>query len=120
MRTVLVFVAGASFMVGGAAHAQASGAWRIDGSIAGRTFLLDCDFNGSSSVCVDAQSDGKRRSHPLTSFTTSGDQVAWSFKTKVGILRITLDFSGKLAGGRMNGTMRAAGRSGSFTGVRRP
>jgi hypothetical protein len=120
MRMALSVVAGFGLLGSSAApvHAQANGAWRIDGSIAGRTFLLDCEFKGPSSVCVDAQSEGKR-SHALTSFTTSGDQIAWSFKTKVGVLKITLDFAGQMAAGRMSGTTRAAGRTGSFTGVRR-
>ena len=104
--------------MGTAAQAQAAGAWRVDGAIAGRNFKLDCRFEGSAGVCVDAESGGKR-SHALTSLTASGDQVAWSFKTKVALMSITLNFAGKITGDRMSGTMRAAGRTGAFSGVRR-
>lgn len=102
----------------GAAQAQTNGVWRVDGAIAGRAFVLDCEFNGAGGVCTDAASRGERR-HPLISLTSSGDRIAWSFKTKVAIMNITLNFDGRIAANRMSGTMRAAGRSGTFTGVRR-
>jgi len=98
------------------AQAEANGAWRVNGAIAGRTFVLDCQFNGASGACVDVEG---RKSHPLTSLSSSGDQVAWSFKTKVAIMSVTLSFAGRVAGNRITGTMRAAGRSGTFNAVRR-
>lgn len=118
MRTWSLVAAGVLVCAASSAQAQATGSWRVDGAIAGRTFVLDCRFEQGSGVCVDAASGGKR-SHPLTSLSASGDQVAWSFKTKVAIMRVTLNFAGRIAGDRMTGTMRAAGRSGTFTGVRR-
>lgn len=98
------------------AQAEANGAWRVNGAIAGRTFVLDCQFNGTGGTCVDTDS---KRSNLLTSLSTTGDQVAWSFKTKVAIMSVTLNFAGRIAGNRMSGTMRAAGRSGTFNAVRR-
>lgn len=98
------------------AQAEANGAWRVNGAIAGRTFVLDCQFNGTGGVCVDTDS---KRSNTLTSLSATGDQVAWSFKTRVAIMSVTLSFTGRVAGNRMNGTMRAAGRAGTFTAVRR-
>ena len=118
MRVLSMLVAGTALGLAPAAHAQAAGSWRVDGAIAGRTFVLDCRFEGSGGVCVDAESGGKR-SHPLVSLSSSGDQIAWSFKTKVVLASITLNFAGRIDGDRMSGTMRAAGRSGAFTGVRR-
>ena len=118
MRFLSLLGACVVLCTGTSAQAQATGAWRVDGAIAGRNFKLDCRFDGASGVCVDAESGGKR-SHPLTSLTASGDQVAWSFKTKVALMSITLNFAGRVDANRMTGTMRAAGRTGSFTGVRR-
>lgn len=100
------------------ANAEARGAWRVDGAIAGRTFKLDCTFDGGVGSCVDADSGGKRV-HRLETLTASGDQIAWSFKTKAMLMSVTLNFAGRISGDRMNGTMRAAGRSGTFTGVTR-
>ncbi len=116
MRSWAVVGAGLLFCAATSAEAEASGAWRIDGAIAGRTFQLDCRFDGAKGACVDVASG---KSQPLTSLTAGGDQVAWSFKTKVMLMSITLNFDGRIAGNRMNGTMRAAGRTGNFTGVRR-
>ena len=118
MRVWSLLGACAVLLAGTSAQAQATGSWRVDGAIAGRAFKLDCRFDGASGVCVDAESGGKR-SHPLTSLTATGDQVAWSFKTKVALMSITLNFAGKITGDRMSGTMRAAGRTGAFSGVRR-
>lgn len=100
------------------AQAQTAGAWRVDGAISGRTFQLDCRFEGAGGVCVDASSGGKQ-SHRLSSLSSSGDQVAWSFTTKVMLMSIAMNFAGRISGNHMSGTARAAGRTGTFTAVRR-
>jgi hypothetical protein len=97
------------------AQTQNAGSWRINGLIAGRAFVLDCRLQQAGGVCVDAD----RKSQPLTSVSATGDQVAWSFKTRAMLMSVTLTFSGRITGNTMTGTMHAAGRTGQFTGVRR-
>lgn len=96
------------------AQAQTAGAWRVDGSVAGRTFKLDCQVQAGG-ICVDTAA-GKR--YPLTGASIVGDQVSWTFKTKVAFIGVTLTFAGRATGNRMSGTLRAAGRTGAFTAVR--
>jgi hypothetical protein len=118
MRVWWLIGAGGLMSLSSPACADATGAWRINGRIEGRTFLLDCVFNGKGGACVDVQSQGKR-SLPLTSFSSSDDKVSWSFNTKVALLSIKLNFAGRIADERISGTMQAAGRTGTFSGVRR-
>jgi hypothetical protein len=101
------------------AHLQAESAnsWRVNGSISGRTFVLDCLLEQGTGTCTDVSAGGK--SKPLTSLTRLGDRTSWSFQTRHLFLNITLAFSGRVSGEHMNGTMSAAGRSGSFAAVRR-
>ncbi|MFA7603165.1 MAG: hypothetical protein WCY29_09170 [Novosphingobium sp.] len=99
-------------------NTQSVDSWRVDGAISGRKFALDCRFEQAAGVCVDAESRGKR-SHPLLSLSSSASQKRWSFKTRVALLSITLAFDGRVDGDRMSGVVTAAGRTGSFTAVRR-
>lgn len=99
-------------------NTQPVDSWRVDGAISGRKFALDCRFEQAAGVCVDAESRGKR-SHPLLSLSSSASQKRWSFKTRVALLSITLAFDGRVDGDRMSGVVTAAGRTGSFTAVRR-
>ena len=117
MRVWLQVGAVALLMLGSAVQADAPGAWRVNGAISGRTFTLDCRLIQGSGLCTDASAGGK--SQPLTSLSEAGNRVNWSFKTRVAFLSITLAFAGQVAGDRMSGTMSAAGRSGTFTAVRR-
>ncbi len=116
MRLWSLLGAGLLLAASGPAQAQASGTWRVNGAIAGRSFVLDCRFEGAGGVCVDVEG---KRAHPLTSLSAQGERIAWSFATKVMFASITLNFDGAISGNRMSGTMRAAGRSGTFTGTRR-
>ena len=116
MKQLSFLGASALLLMSGAAQAEATGSWRVNGAISGRAFVLDCRFDGRGGVCVDAESG--KRSHTLASYAATGDNVAWSFKTKAMMMTITLSFAGRIAGNRMSGTMRAAGRNGTFTGVR--
>lgn len=101
---------------GSSAQAQATGTWRVNGAIAGRTFVLDCRFEQKESACTDASPGGK--THRLTSQSFAGGDAHWSFDTRVMLMSIALSFEGKIDGGRMAGTMTAAGRHGTFTAVR--
>lgn len=106
--------------LGGAisARAETPQAWRVDGAISGRSFALDCRFEKGGGVCIDAASGGQR-SHPLISLSSSGDRISWSFNTRVVLANIRLAFDGRIAGNRMEGTVKAAGRTGTFVAARR-
>jgi hypothetical protein len=101
---------------GSSAQAQTTGTWRVNGAIAGRTFVLDCRFEQKDAACTDASPGGK--THRLTSQTFAGRDARWSFDTRVMLMSIALSFEGKIDGSRMAGTMTAAGRHGTFTAVR--
>ena len=97
-------------------HAQAAGLWRVNGAISGRTFALDCRLE-QGGACVDAAPVGQTK--PLASLAANVNDLQWSFKTRVVLLSVTLAFHGRVQGGQMNGTVTAAGRSGTFTATRR-
>jgi hypothetical protein len=102
--------------IGSSGQAQATGTWRVNGAIAGRTFVLDCRFEEKGGSCTDASPGGK--THPLTSLSLAVNQARWTFTTRVVLMSITLAFDGRIEGNRMNGTMSAAGRHGTFTAAR--
>jgi len=112
----LGWIGSVTLVLGSSAQAQPIGAWRVNGAIAGRTFVLDCRFEEKGGACTDASSGGK--THPLTSLSVAGNQARWTFATRVVLMSITLAFDGKIEGNRMSGTMNAAGRHGTFTAVR--
>jgi hypothetical protein len=109
---------GALFLLaaGPPAQGETAGAWRVNGAISGRTFVLDCRLEDKVGVCADASRGGKV--HSLTSLSRVNDQVRWSFSTRVVLLSVTLAFNGRIEGNRMSGVVTAAGRTGSFTAVR--
>jgi hypothetical protein len=115
MKTIIFLGLPGLLLAGAPAQAQTAGLWRVDGSVSGRTFKLDCQVQ-TGGTCVDNES-GKR--YPLTAAAVAGDQVTWAFKTKVAFIGVTLVCAGRPAGSRMSGTMRVAGRTGNFTAVRR-
>ncbi len=98
------------------APAQSANLWRVSGAISGRNFNMDCRLEPASGVCTQVQTN---KAQPLVSFAQSGNRMNWSLKTRVAFLSITVAFDGHVSGERMSGTMTAAGRSGTFTAVRR-
>ena len=117
MRTGYGIAALALVAIGSGAQAETASLWRVNGAVSGRTFTLDCQLVRGGGTCTDATPGGK--THPLASFADANGQVNWSFKTRVALISVTLAFSGRVSGDRMNGTMTAAGRSGTFTAMRR-
>jgi hypothetical protein len=117
MRSIKFLGLAALLVASVPAQAQSAGGWRVDGAVAGRTFKLDCALQPAGGICVEAAPGGKR--YALTGYSANGDQATWTFKTKVAFIGITLTFAGRVAGNRMSGTIRAAGRTGAFTAVRR-
>lgn len=112
-----IFLAAGALVFAAPAQAQTSNLWHVNGSISGRTFVLDCRLDQGAGLCTDASKGGK--SHPLTSLAVTGNQARWSFKTRVAFISVRLAFDGRIQGDRMSGAMSAAGRSGAFTAVRR-
>ena len=117
MRVCSSFISIALLISSAAVQAESANSWRVNGAISGRTFVLDCRLEQGSGTCVDANPGGK--ANPLASLTVSGDRTSWSFRTRHLFISITLAFNGRITGDRMSGTMSAAGRSGTFTAVRR-
>ena len=116
MARIRAAIALGLFSLPTAVHAQSAGLWRVNGAISGRTFALNCRIE-QGGACVDAAPGGK--SKPLASLAASGNDLQWSFKTRVVLLSVTLAFHGRVQGGQMSGTVTAAGRNGTFTATRR-
>lgn len=81
---VRIFLAAGALVFAAPAQAQTSNLWRVNGSISGRTFVLDCRLDQGAGLCTDASKGGK--SHPLTSLAVTGNQARWSFKTRVAFI----------------------------------
>ncbi len=116
MRLCSIVAAAALLVTSLPAQAQVVGVWRVNGTISGRAFALNCRFEQRGGVCVNAAD--ARQSHTLTSLSFSEGQARWGFETKVLFASIAMAFDGKIQGDRMNGVVTAAGRTGSFTAVR--
>jgi hypothetical protein len=98
------------------AMAGSGDGWRVSGTISGRTFLLDCRLEQPGAACIDASN--RSRSHPLTSLAVSGTSAQWGFTTTVLLAKIAMRFNARIEGNRMSGEVTAAGRKGTFTGIR--
>jgi hypothetical protein len=115
VRTTLIAIALLTFSA--ASQAESGNSWRVNGAISGRTFVLDCRLEQGTGACTDVSAGAKAK--PLASLSTAGDRTSWSIRTRHLFMSITLAFNGRVSGDRMSGTMSAAGRSGTFTAVRR-
>jgi len=108
------------------ANAQAGGKWRVSGNISGKAFVVDCAFNERGprlgGVCVDVTTGESKakpgKSHALTAGEVRGRDVRWTYQTKVMFMSIDIVFTGELDGTRMNGTVSAKGREGTFSAIR--
>lgn len=102
------------------AAAQVTGAWHVTGQINGKSFAADCNFApaaaGFGGVCID-ESNGKQ--HVLSTGTTAGSQVQWSYQTSFMMKTFSVTFAGTLSNGGMAGTVTAANRKGAFTATRK-
>lgn len=110
-----------------AAAGGVDGAWRVNGQVADRPFLLDCRFQphgeAFSGVCVEVSAGDPRgqagRSHTVADGVVAGGKVRWSYPVSVMLAKIDIAFSGALDGDHMAGAVTAAGRKGAFTAVRK-
>lgn len=108
------------------ADAQAAGKWRVSGEISGKAFTVDCQFGEQggrlAGVCIDVSSEeGKTKpgkSHVLTKGVVHGQNISWTYPTKVMIMSVDIDFAGELDGSHMSGTVSAKGREGTFSAAR--
>ncbi|SFO36082.1 hypothetical protein [Sphingomonas sp. OK281] len=108
------------------ANSQAGGKWRVSGNISGKAFVVDCAFNERgpklSGVCVDVATGESKakpgKSHALTAGEVRGQDLRWTYQTKVMFMSIDIVFAGKIDGTRMNGTVSAKGREGTFSAIR--
>ncbi|MFT3967629.1 MAG: hypothetical protein QM690_17280 [Sphingobium sp.] len=127
-RYGLALIAGALLSLPASAMAQVAGTWRLNGNIDGKAFAVDCTFapRGSqfAGQCVDV-STGETKAkpgkvHKLTQGSVQGNEVRWTYPTKVLMMSVDIDFAGAIEGDRMSGTIAAKGRQGRFSAVRRP
>ncbi len=127
MRSMLMLgIMPPALLLSAPATAQAGGKWRISGNISGKAFVVDCAFDERDAklggVCVDVATGESKakpgKSHALTAGEVRGQDVRWTYPTKVMFMSIDIVFAGKINGTRMNGTVSAKGREGTFSAIR--
>lgn len=127
MRSMLMLgVMAPALLLSAPASAQAGGKWRVSGNISGKAFIVDCAFGEQGpkpgGVCVDVATGESKakpgKSHVLTKGEARGQDVRWTYSTKVMFMSIDIDFAGRVNGTRMTGTVSAKGREGSFSAIR--
>ena len=106
------------------AQASVTGVWRVTGTISGKNFVLDCNFQPHGTVlggeCAKAPGNGQGAGQPLA-FTTgevSGSAISWSYQAHYMLKTFSMNYTGQLKGSQIQGTVEAAGRQGQFTAVR--
>ena len=130
MRRLLIAAAAASVIsVAAAAPAaaeDAAGRWAVTGHVAGKDFTLDCRFAQAvqrlSGACVDGPTGDNKikggRSHALTKGSVTGNKVAFTYQSSVGILPFDVNYTGVRDGEHMTGQLSALGKTGTFTANR--
>lgn len=111
-----------------AVMAQVAGVWRVTGNIEGRSFAVDCTFEPRGpqfgGQCVDLSTGGGKvkpgKVHKLSQGSARGNEVRWTYPTKVMMMSIDIVFAGSIEDDRMSGAITAKGRRGRFSAVRRP
>lgn len=128
IRHFLALPAAAMFFAPVSAMAEVAGTWHLTGDIDGKAFAVDCSFAPTGSQiggqCVDV-STGQAKAkpgkvHKLTRGSIQGNEVRWTYPTKVLVMSVDIDFAGSIAGDHMSGTITAKGRQGRFSAVRKP
>lgn len=106
------------------AVAQAAGEWRVSGDVSGRAFVVDCRFNEQGGElggqCTEIDKEGKPgKQYRVSRGNVQGQQISWTYPTKVMMMSIDIVFAGSLNGDGMTGTVTAKGRKGTFTARKR-
>src|SRR5205823_9192991 len=81
---------------------DASGKWKVAGSVSGVSFTLDCKFQQTnqalSGVCVDTGISDKTikvgRARTLTKGAVSGEGISWTYKSNKGPFVFDVNYSG--------------------------
>ena len=121
MRSLAVWAAIAAMAVPAIATAadDAAGAWKVNGKVDGKDFVVTCHFDrhgeGLAGACFDG---GTNLKHPLISGAVSGDQVKWTYQSHWGLIKFDVLYAGKLTGAAMRGTVGTAGHVGVFTATK--
>lgn len=126
MRSILsIGLLASALLLPTSAMAQATGTWRVTGDISGKAFTVDCQFTEKSGqlggACTDISSGDKGKpgkTHVLTQGSVRGQDIDWTYSTKVMIMSVDIRFAGKLSGPRITGTVSAKGRQGIFSATR--
>jgi hypothetical protein len=96
-----------------------AGAWKIDGHVDGKDFVITCQFDRHGAdlggACYDG---GTNLKHVLKAGAVTGDQAKWTYQSHYGVIPFDVTYAGKLSGGAMRGTVMAAGHNGTFTGAK--
>jgi hypothetical protein len=105
--------------VAAAADDPVAGAWKVNGHVDGKDFVVTCRFErhgeGVGGACFDG---GTNLKHPLISGAVAGDQVKWTYQSHWTLVKFDVLYAGKVAGGAMRGTVGAAGHNGTFTATK--
>ena len=121
MKTLMGAMLAALSLSGAAAAGDdaAAGAWKVNGNVDGKDFVVSCHFerhgDGLGGACFDG---GTNLKHPLISGAVSGDQVKWTYVSHFGLLPFNVIYAGKLSGASMRGSVTAPGHVGSFTAAK--
>ena len=102
---------------------DASGRWRVAGSVSGVSFTLDCKFQQTnqalSGVCVDTGISDKTikvgRARTLTKGAVTGEAISWTYKSNKGPFVFDVNYSGVRKGDHAAGKIDVVGRTGTFT-----
>jgi|SRR5579859_4642630 len=119
MRILAIAAALALAVPACAAAEEAAGAWKVNGHVDGKDFVVTCHFDrkGDSlgGACFDG---GTNLKHPVISGALSGDDVKWTYVSHWTVVKFDVVYAGKLSGGAMRGTVGAAGHNGTFTATK--
>lgn len=123
MRSILSLgIVASALLLPTSAMAQVAGNWRVTGEVSGKAFTVDCRFEEKSGqlggVCVDISSGDKSKpgkNHILSAGSSRGQDVNWTYSTKVMFMSVDIQFAGKLSNGTIAGTVTAKGRQGRFS-----
>lgn len=115
-------VLASTLLISSPAMAEVNGKWHVTGRMGDKPFAVDCQFIERdarlSGVCTDVSTGDKGKagkSHVLSQGGVTGDDIRWTYATKVMIISVDIEFSGKMTGAHMAGTVTAKGRQGTFT-----
>jgi hypothetical protein len=119
LATVAVAIALGGATSAAAADDPVTGAWKVNGHVDGKDFVVHCRFDrhgdGFGGVCLDSSKDPKRT---LTFGSLKGEQIKWIYQSHWGLIKFDVTYVGKLTGAGMAGAVGTAGHNGTFTGTR--